>query len=78
MTEHEESFEQMIGLSEAITDFIEEAKKRGNLYNSSITGALLLTAKLYNIASKADISLSETIDLLDPMFDEIIQTKQLQ
>lgn len=78
MDRHEESFEQMMGLSKNITAYIEETKNRGNLYSSSIVGALLLTAKIYNIASGTDVSLTETIDLLDPMFDEIIQVKNIQ
>ena len=72
----EKSFEQMMELSKELLDFIEEKKKEEKYFNSSVAGALLLCATVYNKMSGSDMSVSETATTLEPVFDEIIQFKQ--
>lgn len=79
MEESEQAFDDMIEAIEAIAIFLEDYKKDKSLYNESIIGALLVHAHIYSIASSSKLSLSETVERLSPMFDElVIETKNIQ
>jgi hypothetical protein len=72
----EQSFEQMMELSKDLLDFIEEKKRGETYFNSSVAGALLLCATVYNKMSGSNMSVAETATTLEPVFDEIITFKK--
>ncbi len=69
----DKSFDDMSCLAKKILELINTEVKNGNLDQKiSIIAALLLCAEVHNRLHVSDMNTVETLEMLSPMFDEMI------